>query len=109
MNKTNQEMIQEYNELSKKMKELENQDRLQERNSYVPRIQDLSEVIDWGYSMGEAIERRTGRGWEEDVIQKIEGAKIFFRTVILPPQLIRRPIKNKKQEIEKEWEQISLF
>ena len=105
----NEELIREYREISKVMKELAASGKLEERNQYVPRIKDLSDQIDWGYRKGDPVERKTGRGWEEDIIQEVRGSEIHFRTMILPPAMIRRPLKNKDKKIEKDYEQISLF
>ncbi|WP_404337921.1 hypothetical protein [Planococcus rifietoensis] len=105
----NEELIREYRETSKLMKELAASGNLEERNLYVPRMTELSNQIDWGYRKGDLVERKTGRGWEEDVIQEVRGSEIHFRTMILPPAMIRRPIKNQKTIIEMTFEQISLF
>lgn len=105
----NEELIREYRETSKLMKVLAASGKLEERNQYVPRITELSEQIDWGYRKGDPVERKTGRGWEEDVIQEVRGSEIHFRTMILPPAMIRRPIKNRDKKNAKDYEQISLF
>ncbi|MGB6407405.1 MAG: hypothetical protein WBF39_08005 [Planococcus donghaensis] len=105
----NEELIREYREISKLMKELATSGKLEERNKYVPRMTELSDQIDWGYRKGDPVERKTGRGWEEDIIQAVRGSEIHFRTMILPPAMIRRPIKKQKAIIERTFEQISLF
>lgn len=105
----NEELIREYREISKLMKELIASGNLKERNQYVPRITELSKQIDWGYRKGDPVERKTGRGWEEDVIQEVRGSEIHFRTMILPPAMIRRPIKNRDKKNSRDYEQISLF
>ena len=105
----NEELIREYREISKLMKELAASEKLGERNQYVPRITELSDQIDWGYRKGEPVERKTGRGWEEDIIQEVRGSEIHFRTMILPPAMIRRPIKHLKEIEYVGFEQFTLF
>lgn len=110
MNKSNDELKQELAEISKMMDDLGEHNRNDERNSFVPRVLELrDELIDWGFRAGEPVERRTGRGWEEDTILEVEGDKFHFRTMILPPEMIRFPIKKQPVVKEKEFEQISLF
>lgn len=114
MTKTNDELKQELAEISKMMRDLSDHNRNDERNSFVPRVHELRDkLIDWGFRAGEPVERRTGRGWEEDTILEVEGDKFHFRTMILPPEMIRRPKKPQltvqlTATIE-EYEQISLF
>lgn len=101
MNESNQTLIREYKEISRKMRELTDTEKLSERNSYVPRIHELNELIDWGYRAGERVERITGRGWERDTIIKVESSVIYFRTIQLPPAMVRTA--------EEKYEQVSLF
>lgn len=98
------DLKQEYKELVQQMRALADEDRLNERNALLPRIKELQEQIDWGFQKREVVERRTGRGWEEDVILDIEDNQYRFRTVILPPQMIR-----KKQAKQEKPEQLTLF
>lgn len=112
--KTNEELLEEYHEIAKMMKDLRENNRYREHEMFLPRRLELSEeLIDWGFRRGQEVERRTGRGWEEDVILEVEGSKIHFRTMILPPEMIRRPEKNQSAvqvtATTEEYEQISLF
>lgn len=110
MKKTNDELIEEYHEIGRMMKDLIEHTRYREHEMLLPRRLELSEkLIDWGFRAGDTVERRTGRGWEEDVIQEVDGDKFYFRTMILPPAMIRRPMKNLTIVEEMEFEQISLF
>ncbi len=114
MKKTNDELIEEYREISKMMRDLSEHKRYDERNSFVPRVIELRDkLIDWGFRAGETVERRTGRGWEEDTILEVEGDKFHFRTMILPPEYLRYSEKNKMKvqvtATTTEYEQISLF
>lgn len=107
---TNEELLEEYREIATMMKDLLEQNRYREHEMLLPRRLELSEeLIDWGFRPGQEVERRTGRGWEVDVIQEIEGSKIHFRTMILPPSMVRTPIKNQVVIEQRENEQISLF
>lgn len=115
MKKSNQELIAEYHETSKKMRELADAGKLEERNSYLPRIQELNTLIDWGFKAGDTVERRTGRGWERDTILEVENASFHFRTMIMPPLLLRKVVE-KCEKVSKEakskkvrYEQVSLF
>lgn len=110
MTKTNDEFLREYHEIKSMMKDLLENNRYREHEVLLPRLRELcDELIDWGFKAGEKVERKTGRGWEEDIILKVEGSKFHFRTMIVPPAMIRRPIKNLPVVQVTEFEQISLF
>lgn len=94
---TNAQLIAEYKELSHRIKEYMQQDRLAETRKLTPRIQELYRIIDWGYRVGEEVERWAGKTWQRDTIISIKGNEFKFRSVILPHQLIRKKTEKLEQ------------
>lgn len=95
--KNNAQLIAEYKELSRQMKEFIQQDRLAETRKLTPRIQELYQLIDWGYRVGEEVERWAGKTWQRDRIVSIKGNEFKFNSVILPHQLIRKKTEKLEQ------------
>lgn len=89
--KTNEELISEFNELSARSSKLFKEHKFDERNKLVEPLRYLATIIDWGYKVGEVVERRTGRGWETDRILAIENDRFTFRTIHISHHLIRKP------------------
>lgn len=87
---SNDDMKFEYNVLREKIAYFAEINNLEERNKLVPRLVELSNLIDWGYEVGETVERRTTYMWVRDTIQAIRGNEFVFRSVTLPSQLIRK-------------------
>lgn len=98
MEKTNEELIREYKETSRYMAFLSEKGKYAERNAFVPRIHELNNLIDWGIRKGDKVERRTGRGWEVDVVLDVKGSEIHFRTMIVPPSFVR-PFESPTEEV----------
>lgn len=93
----NEQLLAEYKEISKKMRYFEATDDNESRNKLVPRIRELNAQIDWGYKVGQVVDRWAGKTWVPDVILSIYHNEFRFRSVTMPHQLIRPKTEQREQ------------
>lgn len=94
--------------MSEKMNSLLNEERYAERNELVLKWRELRSSIDYGFRVGQVVERRknvkNSDVYEREVIKSIsETWEITFKNITIPVEFVR---KVEGEEVES---QLSLF
>ncbi|AQQ55368.1 hypothetical protein [Planococcus lenghuensis] len=94
---SNEEMIQEYRALKKEAKAASEAEDWDTREQLLDRTTELAYAIDWGFRVGDVVERRAKKRWVRDTILKIEGVTYTFKTIIVPIDFVRSATEKHEQ------------
>lgn len=94
---TNEEMINEHRVLKKQVKAAWDAEEWDTWELLLDRKTELDYAINWGFRVGDVVERRAKKRWVRDTILKIEGVKYTFRTIIVPIDFVRSATEKHEQ------------
>lgn len=98
---SNEDLLDEETMIKTKYYQFLRHDMLDEANKLVPHNQILAGLINYGYRKGEKVHRRTSTMWIEDTILEVDGNCLMFRSVNVPPSLVRKITEDNIEEARK--------
>jgi transcription antitermination factor NusG len=103
--------MREYEAIAKKIQELQQQGKYEERNALVPVWREAYYKFDFGFKEGDEVEYYTSPNRKQigKIIEIRPDQQVVFKNIIVPITLIKKISNERLEQLQEKQEQLTLF